>query len=720
MDKTNETAFIQSISENQYIREYCQKNPPPAKFSDILDYYDSHKSINGTKDTQDMKLFCSFMKNNERANDFVIQEYDSFGTDKGHSVLVTADKDVYVAFDGTNAQEWEDNGVGMYSKSTPQQKAAAEVFDKYMTAYGITEDNNVVVTGHSKGGNKAMFVTMASGKSHLIDSCIALDGQGFSPEAINAWKAKYGSAYNDRVNKITLISGENDYVHELGICIAGHKYTIGYQNWTNEDSIGGVLKSYHGHEWMFGDDGNGNFSLNGLSKPGKQEELLDSFMAEYMSLSAEDRKKSADKVMHIAQLFATGEFEKCDKAKLIKDIDEVLVILSETSAGVNIVNLASTILLLIQLKLSSVCGLLGMKTWPFVAALKAYLDSLKLRGWLRSINQKKKTDTNKPKTNENPYIPINGNVGGTGGHSSGGGYSGGSDNAIVLNKEAFEGLMPKFDAIFEEAKEGSEFAYDAEMVELSKLEMECRVNKLIIEAEADNIKQLVNMIIESFTSTDEKIRKEAEDIVGPEIHTAVSSGYNVIYNSNGEIVVQAGASIEGYQCLKQHLSDNCTNTSLAMMIQRYYMLHNGSCDLVYDDINKNSFYWAVEDYGKKMSRDLPNGGHYTTNGGSSSDLRDLGGGSPQAGLAAQLTAHPEGVVIYGRYGNNTGSHAVVISGCQVNADGSYTFTALDPATGQETALENSTLYSNSKRGTYGSVDDLLNNLFYYQYLESVT
>lgn len=42
------------------------------------------------------------------------------------------------------------------------------------------------MSGHSKGGNKAQYVTMFSQNRDVIDTCVALDGQGFSDSAMEA------------------------------------------------------------------------------------------------------------------------------------------------------------------------------------------------------------------------------------------------------------------------------------------------------------------------------------------------------------------------------------------------------------------------------------------------------------------------------------------------------------------------------------------------------
>ena len=47
--------------------------------------------------------------------------------------------------------------------------------------------DSITVAGHSKGGNKAQYVTVLSDK---VDRCISMDGQGFSQEFIDKYYAE--------------------------------------------------------------------------------------------------------------------------------------------------------------------------------------------------------------------------------------------------------------------------------------------------------------------------------------------------------------------------------------------------------------------------------------------------------------------------------------------------------------------------------------------------
>ncbi|MBR4626794.1 MAG: DUF2974 domain-containing protein [Ruminococcus sp.] len=135
--------------------------------------------------------------------------------------------DVYVAYRGTGEGRWYDNGDAFDKKYSPYQQDAAEYFDSVMSSLNVDESANVIVTGHSKGGNEAQFVTLASKYAYLVDKCDSFDGQGFSPEAIAYFKQLYGEDfYEKQRGKMYSICGDNDFVNVLGIKVVPDENTI--------------------------------------------------------------------------------------------------------------------------------------------------------------------------------------------------------------------------------------------------------------------------------------------------------------------------------------------------------------------------------------------------------------------------------------------------------------------------------------------------------------
>lgn len=124
--------------------------------------------------------------------------------------------DVNVVFRGTKGDyEWHDNGEGGYLSDTKQQEAAAEYVNKLPDKYG----NNMTVTGHSKGGNKAQYVTIVTDR---IAKCVSYDGQGFSEEFLE----KYADEIAQKRQSIISISAKDDFVNCLLYPIAGTRIYI--------------------------------------------------------------------------------------------------------------------------------------------------------------------------------------------------------------------------------------------------------------------------------------------------------------------------------------------------------------------------------------------------------------------------------------------------------------------------------------------------------------
>ncbi|MDO5518543.1 MAG: DUF2974 domain-containing protein, partial [Clostridium sp.] len=125
---------------------------------------------------------------------------------------------VYVIFRGTTTlKEWEDNGQGAYEYDTIQQIYALNYINKL-------DYKNIIVSGHSKGGNKAQYVTVRCPK---INKCISINGQGFSNEFIK----KYDNEIHDNKEKIVAINSKYDYVNCLFNTIAGeiHYFKTDFQ-----------------------------------------------------------------------------------------------------------------------------------------------------------------------------------------------------------------------------------------------------------------------------------------------------------------------------------------------------------------------------------------------------------------------------------------------------------------------------------------------------------
>lgn len=189
--------------------------------------------------------------NPEIGNLIIGNQSHLMGYDTGTAACSFSSSDgncIYIVYRGTGDGEWPDNGRGMTSISTTQQERALSYFETVVERENIDQTGRLIVTGHSKGGNKAQYVTMSTKYHHLLDACYNVDGQGFSEEAISAWKGKWGEeGFQSRRGKITGIYGENDYVNVLGYGVVP-KENIYYIK-TPIDK--GNFAGYHDIKYMF-------------------------------------------------------------------------------------------------------------------------------------------------------------------------------------------------------------------------------------------------------------------------------------------------------------------------------------------------------------------------------------------------------------------------------------------------------------------------------------
>lgn len=140
-----------------------------------------------------------------------------------------------VVFRGTGGtyEAWRDNVIGEYLPDTAIQKRALEWVNGNCSGY-----DELTVTGHSKGGNLAMYVTVLS--AGLVASCVSFDGQGFSDAFLENYskeiamardKIKSVSAYNDFVNiLLNSVAGEQIYVENTESGVNAHSSFYLYES----------------------------------------------------------------------------------------------------------------------------------------------------------------------------------------------------------------------------------------------------------------------------------------------------------------------------------------------------------------------------------------------------------------------------------------------------------------------------------------------------------
>lgn len=212
-------------------------------------------------------------------------------------------KEAVVTFRGTANKEWTDNFTGggptdgLDQVSTIQQENALE----WYRSLDLEDYSTITVTGHSKGGNKAKYLTVMDDS---IDRCLAFDGQGFSDEFIK----EYSDQIAANQGKITNHNVDSDYVNLLLNDIGSTVFYKGY-----EYGEGKFLEN-HCPNTFFKFNENGTVSMT-LSKRDKRMSEIDEFFNNYLrTLSPEDKKGTLEMIGKAVE----GYFNEVGAEELIK------------------------------------------------------------------------------------------------------------------------------------------------------------------------------------------------------------------------------------------------------------------------------------------------------------------------------------------------------------------------------------------------------------------
>jgi HPt (histidine-containing phosphotransfer) domain-containing protein len=241
------------------------------------------------------------------------------------ATFVDSENNATVVFRGTSGDfEWHDNGTGGYLSDTQMQQHALEYVENLPY-------NNITVTGHSKGGNKAQYVGILSDK---VDRVVSLDGQGFSQEFVE----KYKDLIEANRHKITSISAENDFVNCLFIPVAGTIYYIDTEHQTS-------FVRNHSPGIVLDDNGNLRGEKDGQLpddvQPGAIPRFINDFTI-YLNANMKEPERSyvIDELM--ATLMMEGnqgfELEEGDQANELIKIKKIIEALAPSISGYFIEN----------------------------------------------------------------------------------------------------------------------------------------------------------------------------------------------------------------------------------------------------------------------------------------------------------------------------------------------------------------------------------------------
>lgn len=241
-----------------------------------------------------LKIILEYIERNKKlaSSKLVSQVCDERGLCA--CAFLTPKGEIYVALRGTGTGEWIDNGEGLSGIAneegfaTEQQAEALDWFAKLLNKENILPED-VIVSGHSKGGNKAQLIAM----KFPVKKCISFDGQGFSPEAICEFKKVLGDEFYNRRARIFSYSAENDYINVLG------ERLMPEENIFYLKSNGG----FHFLEAILNQDG----TLSQICEQGRLSECVERISDELMKIPAGARKYATLGVMNIIQKYIVNE-----------------------------------------------------------------------------------------------------------------------------------------------------------------------------------------------------------------------------------------------------------------------------------------------------------------------------------------------------------------------------------------------------------------------------
>ncbi len=225
------TYLSESVAKAAGINEYPKVgdyiNQP---INDILNAFDTTaiSNLEALGDTEidgacasgkEWAQIITYLKNSDNLKDLVLTE--TLTNDKGTPLALcftdgsSSTHEAIVAFKGTTGgAEWSDNVEGANRRDTEDQLKALAFIESL-------EYHNITVTGHSKGSNKAMYVTILSDK---VTRCVGYDGQGFSNMFLS--DEEYRTRILSRAHLITNYSLSTDFVHILLYQIPGSQQII--------------------------------------------------------------------------------------------------------------------------------------------------------------------------------------------------------------------------------------------------------------------------------------------------------------------------------------------------------------------------------------------------------------------------------------------------------------------------------------------------------------
>ncbi|WP_051538230.1 Mbeg1-like protein [Butyrivibrio proteoclasticus] len=274
--------FLSEVNETKTIGDYIDSVLDNA--SEIDDSNEYFAGMTGFECKQILKAAGK----NQHLRDIIIESvhFESTSAGGGKSALLydPEGNEAIVAFRGTESDaEWVDNVEGLYMIPTAFQQNALNWYQ----SLDLTDCDVITVTGHSKGGNKAVYITLMD---NTVDNCISFDGQGFSDEFID----KYADIIRRRQDRIHTICAESDYVNLLLNEVGTKQFYLG----TNYGRLG-FGENHCPNAILFFDEYDDAFLWKAQGQDPKMADLDKMFNSFIRSIPAQEKEDVAKMVGNI-------------------------------------------------------------------------------------------------------------------------------------------------------------------------------------------------------------------------------------------------------------------------------------------------------------------------------------------------------------------------------------------------------------------------------------
>ncbi len=246
------------------------ENAPP--MTTAQEYRQLINAVKKDRFLMDLRILCVYTDLSEEGGACRSAVFQSHGT-----------KDTAVVFQGTplsaGSAQWRDNFYSANVSDSPHQLRALAWYREIYRKYHL-QGREITMTGHSKGGNKAKYITVLD---DTVDHCESFDGEGFSD--------KFLKRYNDEIIRRQSVIHNHivnyDYVSLLMNDIGQETYYHG----ANYGS-GGFTENHLANTFIrFDEKGNAHLDIDENGRPAEMK-AFDVFCNSYLR-SMSDEKRTA-------------------------------------------------------------------------------------------------------------------------------------------------------------------------------------------------------------------------------------------------------------------------------------------------------------------------------------------------------------------------------------------------------------------------------------------